>query len=51
LIISNRLEEVLIVVPNENYDKALASLANASIINIDEPPEPLKNYTTDPTGG
>jgi len=45
LIISNRLEEVLIVVPNENYDKALASLANASIINVDEPPEPLKNYT------
>ncbi|MGC9209876.1 MAG: V-type ATP synthase subunit I [Acidilobus sp.] len=44
MIVSNKLEEVLIAVPNENYDRALAALANSGIIHVEEPPGPLKDY-------
>ncbi|MGC9071184.1 MAG: hypothetical protein ACP5HK_00585, partial [Acidilobus sp.] len=44
MIVSNKLEEVLITVPNECYDRALAALANTSMIHVEEPPGELKDY-------
>lgn len=42
MIVPNRLEEVLIVVPNELYDKAVSSLASEGIFHVAELPDELK---------
>ena len=44
MLVSNRLEEVLIAVPNDDYDRALAAIANSGLLHVEEPPEPLKDY-------
>ncbi len=44
MIVSNKLEEVLIAVPNDSYDRALAAIANSGILHVEEPPDPLKYY-------
>ncbi len=45
MLIANRLEEVLIAVPNEHYDRALAELASAGILHVDEPKGELSKLT------
>ncbi|MFP3265037.1 MAG: V-type ATP synthase subunit I [Acidilobus sp.] len=44
MLIANRLEEVLIALPNEQYDKAVASLATMGIFHVDKPPKQLAAY-------
>ena len=44
MIVPNRLEEVLIAVPNELYDKAVSSLASEGIFHVADLPDELKEF-------
>ncbi|ADL18823.1 V-type ATP synthase subunit I [Acidilobus saccharovorans 345-15] len=44
MIIANRLEEVLIAIPNEQYDRAVAALASLGIFHVEEPSGDLSRY-------
>ena len=44
MIVPNRLEEVLIAVPNELYDKAVSSLASEGIFHVADLPDKLKEF-------
>lgn len=44
MIVPNRLEEVLIAVPNELYDRALAMVATEGLLHATEPPHELSKY-------
>jgi len=45
LLVANRVEEIIIAVPNTQYDKVVASLATAGIFHIEPPTKELSKYS------
>lgn len=46
LFVPNRVEEVLIVVPNSLYDKVVADISTSGIFHIEQPTKELNRYST-----
>ncbi|WP_292320915.1 V-type ATPase 116kDa subunit family protein [Caldisphaera sp.] len=45
MLVANRVEEVVIAVPNTQYDKVVASLATSGIFHIEPPTKELSKYS------